>query len=145
MFSLFVHLSITSRLITFLGYCEGSYDKQGYTSIFKPFRCIPRTGQPESHGNSNFSFLWHHHIDFHGDCTSLHSYQQWIRAPFSLHPCQHVLPYIYIYNKIYIYHSSWHEIEPQGVLICISQTSKDIECVLQKLLAICFLFWKVPI
>ena len=42
-----------------------------------------------SYGSSNF---WrNHHAIFHSNCANLHFYQQYMRFPFSLHPCQHLL------------------------------------------------------
>jgi hypothetical protein len=50
------------------------------------FGYIPRGGISDSYGRSMFSFLRSLHIVCQSGCTSLHFYQQCMRAPFSPHP-----------------------------------------------------------
>ena len=60
------------------------------------FRYTTKRGNDGSYSNSIFNFLGNFHTVFHNGCTILRSQKPGTVVPFSPHPCQHLLPFVFL-------------------------------------------------
>ena len=82
--------------------------------------------------NSIFCFLKYVHTAFHSDCTYLHFHQQYTRASFPSHPCQHVL---FVDSFCYRYSDRYEVIPQYGINLHFSIS--DVDHLFLNLLVIC--------
>ena len=74
---------------------EGIFERYCFHILSKP-----RSGVAGLYSSSILYFLRNLHPHFHSYCTNLHSHQQCMRVPFSLHSCQRWLHIVFLKKAI---------------------------------------------